>query len=125
MLGDPFLQSRYLRRLERQIELPKGSRPHPIRAAVSTSGAHVPRLVFRVHEAFENRYERISGTSLDFRSGGWNYCHGTTGIFHCFLSTKRQRNPDQVGVVQHRQVFTATERSGFLSADTFQTWMFC
>jgi 1,4-alpha-glucan branching enzyme len=111
MLGDPFLQSRYLTRLERQIELAEKEVARTRSDPSFEPLARMYRALFaRVREAFVERYSRDLLAALRrFQELGKVELIGsaaTHGYLPLLLPNESSvRTQVRVGVEQHRRIF--------------------
>jgi 1,4-alpha-glucan branching enzyme len=111
MLGDQFLQSRYLRRLERQMELADKEVARTASDAMFGPLARMYRTLFtRVHEAFVGRYEKnLLNAFRRFQDLGKVelIASAATHGYLPLLSVDEAavRTQVRVGVEHHRQTF--------------------
>ncbi len=111
MLGDSFLQSRYLRRLERQMELAEKEVARTASDAAFGPLARMYRNLFsRVHEAFVGRYEKdLLNAFRRFQDLGKveliasAATHGYLPLLS--INEAAVRTQVRVGIEQHRRTF--------------------
>ena len=111
MLGDSFVQSRYLRRLERQMELAEKEVARTRSQPAFQPLARMYRALFaRVHEAFVERYDKnLLNAFRRFRDLGKveliasAATHGYLPLLS--VNPEAVRTQVRVGVEHHRQIF--------------------
>ncbi len=120
MLGDPFLQSRYLRKLERQCELAEKEVARTASQAMFGPLARMYRTLFvRVHEAYVQRYDRdLLGAFRRFQELGKveiiasAATHGYLPLLS--VNEAAARTQIRVGAEHYRQTFGRAPRGFWL-----------